>query len=263
VLLGDVLVLPPGEPVARAARATVLDPAGLLREREAWLAARAELLARAARPAPATSPSALELVDDEVRAGGPGAPAGRAGALALGTAVHRIMELCDLADASSLPAIAAAVAAELGRPELAVRAVALARDCWSAAPVRAAAASPEFHRELAVGALIEGVVLQGAVDLLYRDGPAWVVVDYKTDGGVDGDALRERYTPQGAAYALALEAATGELVREVVFVAASDGGLAVTVPVDDALRERARVAIRQAAAEERAVDPGELTPAPD
>ncbi len=63
----------------------------------------------------------------------------------------------------------------------------------------------------------------GAVDLLYRDGGEWVVVDYKTDRDADAATLLERYTPQGAAYAVAVEAATGEVVREVAFVAAAAG----------------------------------------
>ena len=103
---GGVLVLPPGEPPARDERDEALDAATLVAARSAWLAERAALLATATRPAAATSPSGLEHVDEEVRAGGPGAPPGRARALALGSAVHRVMELCDLDDESSLPALA-------------------------------------------------------------------------------------------------------------------------------------------------------------
>ena len=209
--------------------------------RDAWIAARSELLTRAARPARATSPSGLEHVDDQVRAGGPGAPPGRARALALGSAVHRIMELCDLHDETSIARLAEGAARELGRPDLADEAAALAGACWRAAPVRAAAAAAAdptaVHRELPIGALVDDIVVSGAVDLLYRDGQEWVVVDYKTDRGADGGVLRERYTPQGAAYAVAVEAATGAVVREVVFVAARADGLAVSVSVDDALRD--------------------------
>jgi ATP-dependent exoDNAse (exonuclease V) beta subunit len=200
-------------------------------------------------------------VDDEVRAGGPGAPPGRAKALALGSAVHRIMELCDLADESSLGRVAAAVALELGRPDLTEEAAALAGACWRAAPVRAAAAADpaSVHRELPVGALLNDVVVSGAVDLLYRDGDQWIVVDYKTDRDADETVLRQRYTPQGAAYAVAVEAATGEVVREVDFVAAAAGRI-VTVPVDDALRAMVQREIDAAAAEGRAIGADELEP---
>jgi len=83
------------------------------------------------------------------------------------------------------------------------------------------------------------------------------VVDYKTDRGADAGVLRERYTPQGAAYAVAVELATGRTVREVVFVAAADG-LVVAVPVDDALRDLARSEVDEAVGEGRAVRADEL-----
>jgi len=128
------------------------------------------------------------------------------------------------------------------------------------AAAAAAAADPEaVHRELPIGALVDGAVVSGAVDLLYRDGAGWVVVDYKTDRGADAAVLRERYTPQGAAYAVAVEAATGGVVREVVFVAAAADGLVVTVPVDDELRTLARREVETAVGEGRAIRADELT----
>jgi hypothetical protein len=256
-------VLPPTEPPARDDFQAAPDAAIMMAVRGAWLAEREALLAEARRPARATSPSGLEHVDEEVRVGGPGAPPGRAQALALGSAVHAVMELCDLADESSLPGIAAAVTLEAGWPNLAERAGELAGTCWRSAPVRAAAAAaaadPDaVHRELPIGALLNGVVVSGAIDLLYRDGDEWVVVDYKTDRAAAA-VLRERYTPQGAAYAVALEAATGDVVREVVFVAAAaDDGLVVTVPVDDALRTLASSEVDAAVGEGRAIGADEF-----
>jgi ATP-dependent helicase/nuclease subunit A len=262
---GGVLVLPPTEsPVPEGRDEAELDAETTVAERRAWLASRSALLARAARPAPATSPSGLEHLDEQVRSGGPGAPPGRARALALGSAVHRIMELCDLGDEGSIARVAGGVALDLGRGDLAGEAAALATACWRAAPVRAAAAAAAAEpgavfRELPVGALIDDIVVSGAIDLLYRDGQEWVVVDYKTDRGADGAVLRERYTPQGAAYAVAVEAATGGVVREVVFVAARADGLAVAVPVDDSLRRIARREVDAAAGAGRAVCADELT----
>jgi ATP-dependent helicase/nuclease subunit A len=220
------------------------------------------LLDHARRPAPATSPSGLEHVDESVSTGGPGAPAGRAKALALGSAVHRVMELSDLDDESSVETVAAAVAAELERPDLAFEVAELAASCWRAAPVRAAAAAGPgaVYRELPIGVLIDGVVVSGAIDLVYRDGSEWVVVDYKTDRAPEADMLRERYEPQGAAYALAVEAATGGVVREVALVAARATGLVVHMPVDDALRARVRGEVGAAAGAGRALSPDELAP---
>ena len=66
--------------------------------------------------------------------------------------------------------------------------------------------------------------MSGAVDLsVPRMAAPWVIVDYKTDRGVDEpDVLRDRYALQGAAYAVAVERATGAHARlaEVVLVAA-------------------------------------------
>jgi ATP-dependent exoDNAse (exonuclease V) beta subunit len=256
---GGVLVLAPREAPVRQEVDDEPDAQAMIAEREAWELRRAEVLEAAGRPAPATSPSGLEHVDEEVRSGGPGAPAGRARALALGSAVHRIMELCDLGDVTSVGRVAGPVARELERPDLEHDAAALARDCWRARPVREAAAAQAadadaVHRELHLGALVEGVVLGGAVDLLYRDGGQWVVVDYKTDKAAEPDVLLERYRPQGAAYALAAEAVLGHgAVREVVFIAARADGLAVTVPVDEELRALARAEVRAAACGGRAV----------
>ena len=167
-----LLVLVPEAPPVRQGRAAQPDVPALLAARTAWMRAREELLARAARPARATSPSALEQVDDAVRVGGAGAPPGRARALALGAAVHRVMEFCDLNDAASLDPLAEHAAAEFGYPDLAARVTELAAVCWHATPVRAAARSGDVYRELVVGVLVGDTIMNGAVDLLYRDGAA-------------------------------------------------------------------------------------------
>jgi ATP-dependent exoDNAse (exonuclease V) beta subunit len=266
-----LLILPPGEAPARPGGELQADADALVRERETWRERHAAKLASAGAPARATSPSGLEHVDESVRGGGPGAPPGRARALALGSVLHRTMELCDLTDETSLSATATAAAAELDYPDLADEAVALALACWRAEPIRRAAdASTQpnaVHRELAVGFMSGDVVVSGAADLLFRDGGGWVVADYKTDR-VDADAASEvllaRYRPQGAAYALAAESVLGEgEVREVCFVAARaaqpDGAaLVITVPVDDALRAEARREIAAAADGGRALRPDEL-----
>ena len=264
---GGVLVLPPRVPPAADEGDGAPDDADLTTARREWTERRAELLERARQAARATSPSGLEHVDEQVRAGGPGAPAGRAKALALGSAVHRVMELCDLADEESLVRVAAAAAAELEWPGLAEEAGELAAACWRAEPVRAAARAAAVgpdavQREVPVGALLDGVVVSGAVDLLYRDDDAWVVVDYKTDRAAEPEVLLARYRPQGAAYALAAEAALGEgSVREVCFIAARAGGRVVTVLVDDELRAEARREIAAAAAAGRPLRPDELAEA--
>ncbi len=66
-----------------------------------------------------------------------------------------------------------------------------------------------------------GRLLEGYVDLLYRSTEGLVVVDYKTASDGSASALDQRvegYRFQGASYALAVSAATGEPVVRVTFV---------------------------------------------
>ena len=79
---------------------------------------------------------------------------------------------------------------------------------------------PRLRRECTSAPAGEGV-LEGFVDLLYRADDGLVVVDYKTDAWrdeADLDAKVDRYRLQGAAYALALEAASGWPVARCVFL---------------------------------------------
>lgn len=230
-------------PLRGAARpATAAAPAGvdaLLEKRAAWCETRAAQLAQAAQPLPATSPSALERLDESPVAE---YVVARSTALALGSAVHRVMELCDLNDAASLPALAESAAREFGHAEIASLVLERAQTCWAAATLRRAAASPELYRELPIAAMLDGVIVSGAIDLLFRnpdaavvtgtagrpsstdpDAGTWTIVDYKTDRDADPDTLRNRYAPQAAAYARAVEAATGGVVDEIILVAAATG----------------------------------------
>ncbi len=88
--------------------------------------------------------------------------------------------------------------------------------------------------------------LEGYVDLVYRRPDGLVVVDYKTDAwrdDTDLDAKVARYRLQGASYAVALEAATGEHVAECVFLFLSE----------TAARERSVSDLPRAMAEVRAL----------
>ena len=85
----------------------------------------------------------------------------------------------------------------------------------------------EFWRELWVAAPIGDHLVEGYVDLLYRSPNGLVVVDWKTDQVQDDAAVAAkvaRYRLQGAAYAAAVEAATGEAVDRMVFVFLNDDG---------------------------------------
>lgn len=83
--------------------------------------------------------------------------------------------------------------------------------------------APECHREWAFNLRVrqpfDGVV-QGVVDLCFREPEGWVLVDYKTDAVRDADALRSRYRAQVAYYRRALTA-TGRPVREALLYSLS------------------------------------------
>ncbi len=155
-------------------------------------------------------------------------------------------------DGDDLQSCVEQVVAEEGLPELAPPVAELAEACLKSEPLRAAAAA-ECHRELPLAFTVEGATVTGAVDLLYRAGDSWVVVDYKTDRSPELERLRDQYELQGGAYALGVKLATGADVREVVFVLAgappeSDGAAPLLrLPVDERLYERVRERIREVA----------------
>jgi ATP-dependent helicase/nuclease subunit A len=86
--------------------------------------------------------------------------------------------------------------------------------------VRAAAAAAHW-REVYVCAPLDGRLLEGYIDLLYRGPDGLVVVDHKTSATADPGELDRRvegYRNQGAAYALAVHTTTDEPVVEVTFL---------------------------------------------
>ena len=146
---------------------------------------------------------------------------GRAGT-AMGRAVHAVLQSIDLATGDGIPGAARAQAAAegiAGRTEEVARTVAATLESPS---VREAVATEgRYWRELFVATPVDGVTIEGFVDLLYETPDGLVVVDYKTDRvptDAELDAVMARYRLQGAAYALALEEALGRPVARCVFV---------------------------------------------
>ena len=88
-----------------------------------------------------------------------------------------------------------------------------------------AAASPHW-REIYACTPLDGRLLEGYIDLLYRGPEGLVVVDYKTAATSDSDVLDRRvegYRTQGASYALTVGASTGEPVVRVTFLFLTPG----------------------------------------
>jgi ATP-dependent helicase/nuclease subunit A len=85
--------------------------------------------------------------------------------------------------------------------------------------LRRAQSSDERHAEVPFAVVVEDedgrpAVVTGAIDLVYRDGGVWCIVDYKTD--CDTGPLRARYEAQVKAYADAWERIVGGPVTTAV-----------------------------------------------
>ena len=138
--------------------------------------------------------------------------------------MHGVLQTVDLATGSGLAdAVAAQVLAE-SVTDHAATVTQLARAALDSPAVRHAASRPHW-RETYVGTTVGDRVLEGFIDLVYRD-DGLVIIDYKTDA-VPATALDQRvafYRPQMAAYATALQAATNEPVTRCILIFLSPHG---------------------------------------
>ena len=161
-------------------------------------------------PAPAAEPELLELDRGARRPAGP-----RFGAL-----VHAVLAAVPLdADREATGRVAGLQGRLLGASDSEVEAAAEAAAGGLAHPlfdrVRRAAAAGECRREAPVTARgDDGVLVEGVVDLAFRDGDAWVVVDFKTDQELE--AALDVYRRQVQIYADMVAQATGGPTRPVL-----------------------------------------------
>ncbi len=197
----------------------------------------------------------------EERATMPGGEGGGLKATEVGDAVHRLLELVDLAAPSApdsavvrdwyrdvtdeeLERIETFVASYCGS-ELARRIAGLA----GAVPERPFA----FEHD--------GVLLHGRLDVLWRDGPRAVVLDYKTNSLAEGtpeEIIEADYRLQRLVYALACFRAGADEVEVVYhFLERPDAVVSTTFERLElpALEEELSAAIRR-------IDAGEFTPSP-
>ncbi|HMG26739.1 MAG TPA: UvrD-helicase domain-containing protein [Acidimicrobiia bacterium] len=222
-----VLLLDGATSTAAPSASNVNTPSEEPGDRDAWIATRAELLARAGRPATiaATTLAQDDVGDEGLEKDEPGDDRptwrrGRAGT-SVGRAVHAVLQTVDLATGDGLDATARAQSLAEGIPQREAEVRALARSVLQSPTVRSAVTGGRYWREVPVAAIVDGVTVEGFVDLLIETLEGLVVVDYKTDqapGDDELDAAMNRYRAQGAAYALALERALGSPVARCVFV---------------------------------------------
>lgn len=139
---------------------------------------------------------------------------------AVGRAVHGTLQTIDLATGQGLEAAVAAQCEAEAVTDRAGEVRSLVRAALRSPSVRGAAMAPHW-REVYACAPVEGRLLEGYVDLLYRTLEGLVVLDYKTAATADPAELDRRvegYRVQGASYALTVAETTGERVARVVFL---------------------------------------------
>jgi ATP-dependent helicase/nuclease subunit A len=145
---------------------------------------------------------------------------------AVGRAVHGTLQTIDLATGAGLDAAVAAQCQAEAIPDRADNVRFLVEAALRSPSVREAAAL-EHWREVYVCTPIGRRLLEGYIDLLYREPDGLVVVDYKTSASDDSDELDRRmlgYRLQGASYAVAVAGATGERVNRVTFLFLTPSG---------------------------------------
>jgi ATP-dependent exoDNAse (exonuclease V) beta subunit len=140
-----------------------------------------------------------------------------AGGRTFGSLVHSVLrDVPAQASPEQIKALASMHARIVSAADPDVEAVAGAVAAVLSHPVwREALSSGAMHREWPVTLRLDDTrVLEGVLDLAYRDKNGWVVVDYKTDA--DLDINRDAYVRQLRWYVHALATATGEDARGVL-----------------------------------------------
>ena len=167
---------------------------------------------------PAANPN--DEPDDDL----PGWRRGRAGT-AIGRATHGVLQVIDLdapADDEVANAARAQSAAESLRAQAAAEVERLVRRALESRTVIEAVSAQRLWREVYAAVEIDGVLLDGFIDLLYElPNGNLVVVDYKTDALREGEAVDqavERYRLQAASYALILEQSLQRRVERCVLL---------------------------------------------
>lgn len=133
-----------------------------------------------------------------------------------GTALHRLLELSDLQETENFGSLAGRIAGAAGLEDpagLAER----ARSALRSTPVQRAAGR-EHWLELPVVTSVDGMTLEGIIDLMYReDNGTLVIADFKTDISVTQERLSS-YWRQLSTYARIVERITGQTVSELVLI---------------------------------------------
>ncbi len=165
-------------------------------------------------PSPAQVDEAAARVEVVTMDGG---DARRPSGARFGTLVHALLANVPLdASPAEIAPMAAVQARMLGASDAERASAAEVADALLRHPLldrarAAAAAGRVCRREVPLAVTFDGVVVDGQADLLWDDGDAWMVLDFKTD--IDLRGGRDAYARQVAVYLEALRRATGRPAR--------------------------------------------------
>ncbi|NLA10767.1 MAG: UvrD-helicase domain-containing protein [Firmicutes bacterium] len=220
----------------------------LVGERRLWFDELAGTIRSAAVPGPYSSAGGLAGHAAEEAAGsaaaalyGDGAAVVQTGGIAFGSAFHDIMERIELRDPSpgQLAGLADRAAKHWGSgaPAELVR---LVQSTLEHPLLVRAGQAALLLRELPFIYEFDDLLVEGIIDLLFREEEGLVIVDYKTDVG-EPERRWEGYQRQGAVYGLAMAAITGLPVKEISFLFVREGLVkSLLHPEPAALRELLR-----------------------
>ena len=170
---------------------------------------RAEALAAGSPDAPAPAVEVVGETPDSARPTGP----------RFGSLVHALLAVAPLDRPAGVDELAALQGRILGATDEEIEAAAASAAAALRHPLleraRAAAGRGECRRETPVaGRDGNGTLIEGVVDLAFREAGAWTVVDFKTD--LELDAELDRYRRQVALYAELIARATSEPATPVL-----------------------------------------------
>jgi len=205
-----------------------------------------------AEPDVGIDPYLLELLveQDDDRFDQPDEPfvrrRGRTGS-SIGSAVHAVLQLADLAAPAGLDELVRQQCDAHGIPDHTGIVHRLIGAALGSEAVALAAQHNHF-KELFVTAPVHGRTIEGYVDLLVETPDGLIIVDYKTDAvrsEEDVDAKLRAYELQAAAYAVALEIVTDTPVIDcqLVFCTAS-GAIERSIQQLDQVKDRVRLTMQ-------------------
>jgi len=189
-------------------------------DRQEWLERRAAVIQTASRPASIAATTLAHVEKEEADGGETTYRRGRGGTN-LGRAVHSVLQSVDLESGEGTEEISRAQAAVEGMPQRWKEIADLARRAIDSEVVRRAVSSGRYYREVFVSAPVEGILVEGFIDLLFEEDDGLVIVDYKTDSLRNEEEIQKSmasYRLQGGAYALALQRSSGKSVKQAVFL---------------------------------------------